>query len=118
MVTYNQPGVQYNEGRYNAVTVVGSGSSSLGGLIASALGTVTPQPQPQPSQGGGGEPYRYPRPRKKKPEPVVIVEEIVVVPVKEIQAYCTPIVVSVTAAAEGSITFDAEDDDLQVLLMV
>jgi hypothetical protein len=113
MVTYNQTGVQYNEGRYNAVTVVGSGSSNLGGLTAAAIGTVTPKP----SQGGG-EPYRYPRPRRKKPQPVVIVEEIVVPTVKEVQAYCTPIFAKVTAAAQGSITFSAEDDDLQVLLML
>jgi hypothetical protein len=96
------------------------GDAPLGGLIASATGTVTPQPTPpQPQQFVGGQPYRQRRPRPKKVEPVVeLVPEIVVVPAKTVLAYCTPIVASVNASAVGDITFVAEEDDLQVLLML
>jgi hypothetical protein len=46
------------------------------------------------------------------------VPEVVVLNPKTVQAYCAPIVASVKATAEGSVTFIAEDDDLQVLLML
>jgi len=90
-------------------------TADLGGLDGSATGEVTPQP----SQDGGGhsEPYRYPRPIKKKIQPVVE-PEVVVITTKEVEAYIAPIFVGFAAEAEGSITFVAEDDDLQVLLML
>jgi hypothetical protein len=96
------------------------GDAPLGGLDASATGTVTPQPTPpQPQQFVGGQPYRQRKPRPKKVEPVVeLVPEVVVANPKTVQAYCTPIVASVKASASGEITFVAEDDDLQVLLML
>jgi len=103
------------------VTPIGTMTANLGGLDATAIGTVTPQPTPpQPqTQGGGGRlhPYRQSRPKQAAPQPVVE-SEVVVVPVKTVQAYCTPIVASVSASAQGRITFVAEDDDLQVLLML
>jgi hypothetical protein len=105
-----------------SVTPLGTMTANLGGLDATAIGTVTPQPtppQPQTQGGGGGRlhPYRQSRPKQPAPQPVVE-PEIVVVPVKTVQAYCTPIVASVSATASGSVTFVAEDDDLQVLLML
>ena len=102
------------------VSPIGTMSAGLGGLDASAVGTVTPQPQPQPEPTGGGQPYPYrrPKPRKKVEAVVEIVEEEVVVTPATVEAYCTPIVASVSASAEGRITFFAEEDDLQVLLMV
>ena len=102
-----------------AVSAAAVGDAPLGGLTASAEGTVTPQPTPQPEPQGGGRPYPYYQPRRKKVEPVVeVVPEIVVPNVKTVLAYCAPIVASVKATAEGSVTFVAEDDDLQVLLML
>jgi hypothetical protein len=103
-----------------AVSADAVGDAPLGGLTASAIGTVTPQPTPpQPQQFVGGQPYRQRRPRPKKVEPVVeLVPEIVVVPAKTVLAYCAPIVASVNASAVGDITFVAEEDDLQVLLML
>jgi hypothetical protein len=96
------------------------GDAPLGGLAASAIGTVTPQPTPpQPQQQTGGRPYPYAQPRQKKREPEIeIVPEIVVPNPKMVLAYCTPIVAGVNASAVGDITFVAEDDDLQVLLML
>jgi hypothetical protein len=70
---------------------------------------------PQPVQGGGQPyPYRRPKPRTKV-EPIVVevVRETVVV-----EAYCAPIFVGMSASANGAVTFSAEDDDLQVLLML
>lgn len=103
------------------ITPLGTMTANLGGLDATATGTVTPQPTPpQPeTQGGGGRlrPYRQSRPKQAAPQPVVEAE-VVVVPVKTVQAYCTPIVASVSAVASGSVTFVAEDDDLQVILML
>ena len=100
------------------VTPLGTMTANLGGLHATATGTVTPvTPAVQP--GGAPYPYRRQKPRKKV-EPIVEVSEpeTVVVPVKTVEAYCTPIVASVSAAASGSVTFVAEDDDLQVILML
>ena len=100
------------------VTPLGTMTANLGGLDATATGTVTPvTPAVQP--GGAPYPYRRQKPRKKA-EPIVEVSEpeTVVVPVKIVEAYCTPIVASVSAAASGSVTFVAEDDDLQVILML
>jgi hypothetical protein len=102
------------------VTPIGTMTANLGGLDTSATGTVTPQPTPpQPKQFVGGQPYRQRKPRPKKVEPVVeLVPEVIVANPKTVQAYCTPIVASVKASASGEITFVAEDDDLQVLLML
>jgi hypothetical protein len=102
------------------VTPIGTMAANLGVLDASAIGTVTPQPTPpQPQQQIGGQPYRQRRPRPKKVEPVVeLVPEVVVVNPKTVQAYCTPIVTGMNASAVGDITFVAEEDDLQVLLML
>jgi hypothetical protein len=87
-------------------------TADLGGLEAAATGTVTPV---TPTTQLGGVPYR----RRKKPEPVIEVQpEPVPKPVAVIEAYCTPIVVGAKTAAVGIITFNAEDDDLQVLLML
>lgn len=100
------------------VIPLGTMTANLGGLDAVALGTVTPvTPTVQP----GGAPYPYRRQKsRKKAEPVVEVlePETVLVVVKTVEAYCTPIVASVSAYAEGAVTFVAEDDDLQVLLML
>ena len=99
------------------VTPLGTMTAELGPMVATAVGTVTPQPQPD--AGGGGEPYRYPRPKKKKIQEVVIVEDIVVeVAPNVVEAYVAPIFVGLSASAVGSITFSAEDDDLQVMLML
>ena len=99
------------------VIPLGTMTAQLGEMTASAIGTVTPQPQPD--AGGGGEPYRYPRPKKKKIQEVVIVEDIVVeVAPNVVEAYLAPIFVGSSASAVGSITFSAEDDDLQVMLML
>ena len=100
-----------------SVTPFGTLTAELGPMVATAVGTVTPQPQPD--AGGGGEPYRYPRPKKKKIEEVVIVEDIIVeVAPNVVEAYLAPIFVGLSASAVGSITFSAEDDDLQVMLML
>ena len=99
---------------------IGTASGALGGLTASAVGTVTPQPQPEPEPTGGGQPYWYPRPKPRKKVEAVVVEveeEVVVVPAV-VEAYCTPIFVGMSASAGGRITFSAEEDDLQVLLML
>ena len=100
------------------VTPLGTMTANLGGLDATATGTVTPvTPAVQP--GGAPYPYRRQKPRKKTEPVVELVEpEMVVVQVKTVEAYCTPIVASVSAAASGSVTFVAEDDDLQVILML
>lgn len=104
------------------VIPLGTMTANLGGLDATAIGTVTPQPtppQPQTQGGGGGRLYPYRQSRPKQPAPQPVVEpEVIVVPVKTVQAYCTPIVASVSASAQGRVTFVAEDDDLQVLLML
>jgi hypothetical protein len=99
---------------------IGSASAGLGGLLASAVGSVTPQPQPEPTVQGGGQPYPYRRPKpRKKIEPIVVeVDEQVVLVPAVVEAYCTPIFVGMSASAGGQITFSAEDDDLQVLLML
>jgi hypothetical protein len=96
------------------------GDAPLGGLTASATGTVVPPtPPPAPVQQTGGRPYPYAQPRQKKREPEVeVVPEVVVPNPKTVLAYCTPIVASVNASAVGDITFVAEEDDLQVLLML
>jgi hypothetical protein len=96
------------------------GDAPLGGLAASATGTVVPPtPPPAPVQQTGGRPYPYAQPRQKKREPEVeVVPEVVVPNPKTVLAYCTPIVASVNASAAGDITFVAEEDDLQVLLML
>jgi hypothetical protein len=97
------------------------GDAPLGGLTASATGTVVPPtPPPAPVQQTGGRPYPYRQPRRKKTETPIVEEvfEIVPVPTKTVLAYCTPIVAGVNASAVGDITFVAEDDDLQVLLML
>ena len=99
---------------------IGTASGALGGLTASAVGTVTPQPQPEPEPTGGGQPYWYPRPKPRKKVEAVVVEvedEVVVVPAV-VEAYCTPIFVGMSASAGGRITFSAEEDDLQVMLML
>ena len=103
-----------------AVSADAVGDAPLGGLDATAIGTVTPQPTPpQPQQFVGGQPYRQRKPRPKKVEPVVeLVPEIVVANPKTVLAYCMPIVAGVTASAAGEIAFVAEEDDLQVLLML
>jgi hypothetical protein len=94
------------------------GDAPLGGLAASATGTVVPPTPPAVQTGGRPLPYRQPR-RKKVETPIVEeVFEIVPVPTKTVLAYCTPIVASVNASAVGEITFVAEEDDLQVLLML
>lgn len=99
---------------------IGTASGGLGGLTASAVGTVTPQPQPEPEPTGGGQPYPYrrPKPRKKVEAVVVEVEDEVVVVPAVVEAYCTPIFAAVSASAGGRITFSAEEDDLQVMLML
>ena len=113
MVTYNQPGIQYNEGRYNAVTVSATGSAQLGALTAVAGAT----PVPRPVQGAGRpNPYLVPRPRrKKKAEPIVV--EAPRMPVRVV-AVCVPVAVGFAADALAQVTFVAEEDDLQVLLML
>lgn len=100
------------------VIPLGTMTANLGGLDATATGTVTPvTPAVQP--GGAPYPYRRQKPRKKTEPVIELVEpETVVVQVKTVQAYCTPIVASVSASAQGRVTFVAEDDDLQVLLML
>ena len=96
------------------------GDAPLGGLDAAAIGTVTPPtPPPAPVQQTGGRPYPYAQPRQKKREPEIeVVPEIVLPNPKTVLAYCTPIVTGVRASAVGEITFVAEEDDLQVLLML
>jgi hypothetical protein len=105
-----------------AVSTDAVGDAPLGGLSAAAVGTVVPPTPPEPPvvQGGGRpNPYRRARQKPKKVEPVVdVVPEIVVANPKTVLAYCTPIVASVKASAEAAVTFVAEDDDLQVLLML
>ena len=102
-----------------SVIPLGTMTANLGGLDATAIGTVTPQPTPpQPQTQGGGRPYPQRKPKSKKVEVVEAEPEVVLVQVKTVEAYCTPIVASVSAVALGSITFIAEDDDLQVLLML
>jgi hypothetical protein len=103
-----------------AVSADAVGDAPLGGLDASATGTVVPPtPPPAPVQQAGGRPYPYAQPRQKKREPQVeVVPEIVLPNPKTVLAYCTPIVAGVTASAAGEITFIAEEDDLQVLLML
>lgn len=110
MVTYNQPGVQYNEGRYNAVTVVGSGSSNLGGLTAQVGARVVLGP-------GVPYPYRKSRNKPKVKGPVI---ELVDAPppVKIVVGFGVPVRAGVSASARGLVTFSAEEDDLQVLLML
>lgn len=100
------------------VIPLGTMTANLGGLDATATGTVTPvTPAVQP--GGAPYPYRRQKPRMKTEPVIELVEpETVVVQVKTVQAYCTPIVASVSASAQGRVTFVAEDDDLQVLLML
>jgi hypothetical protein len=101
------------------VIPLGTMNAELGAMVATAVGTVTPQPQLDSGGGGGGEPYRYPRPKRKKVEQVVIVEDVVVEVVPNVvEAYLAPIFVGLSASAVGSITFSAEDDDLQVMLML
>jgi hypothetical protein len=101
-----------------AVSADAVGDAPLGGLNAAATGTVVP-PTPQPQFEVGGMPYPQRKPKPKKVEPVVeLVPEIVAPNPKTVLAYCTPIVASVNARAEGSVTFVAEEDDLQVLLML
>ena len=100
------------------VTPIGTMTANLGGHDATATGTVTPvTPAVQP--GGAPYPYRRQKPRKKA-EPIVELSEpeTVLVQVKTVEAYCTPIVASLSATASGSVTFVAEDDDLQVILML
>jgi hypothetical protein len=103
-----------------AVSADAVGDAPLGGLAASATGTVVPPtPPPAPVQQTGGRPYPYAQPRQKKREPEVeVVPEVVVPNPKTVLAYCTPIVAGVNASAVGDITFVAEEDDLQVLLML
>jgi hypothetical protein len=97
------------------------GDAPLGGLDAAATGTVIPPTPPEPpAQQTGGRPNPYRQPRRKKTETPIVEEtfEIVAIPTKTVLAYCTPIVASIKASASGQITFVAEDDDLQVLLML
>jgi hypothetical protein len=97
------------------------GDAPLGGLDAAATGTVIPPTPPEPpAQQTGGRPNPYRQPRRKKTETPIVEEtfEIVAIPTKTVLAYCTPIVASMKANAEASVTFVAEDDDLQVLLML
>jgi hypothetical protein len=98
---------------------IGSASAGLGGLVGVAVGTVTPQPQPEPVSDGGGQPYPYRRQRpRKKVESVVDVVEMVVEPVRVVEGYVAPIVIGCQASAVGVIAFSAEEDDLQVVLML
>jgi hypothetical protein len=101
-----------------AVSADAVGDAPLGGLDASATGTVVPPTPPAVQTGGRPNPYR--QPRRKKTETPIVEEtfEVVTIPTKTVLAYCTPIVASVKASAAGEITFVAEDDDLQVLLML
>lgn len=118
------------------VTHLGSGAASLGGLTAAATGTVFPfgsltaelgpmvatavgtiTPQPSPVSSGGGRP-NYRQPKRKKVQPVIVQEVVVESTVKVVEAFVTPLFVGFTATAQGSITFSAEDDDLQVMLML
>jgi hypothetical protein len=104
-----------------AVSADAVGDAPLGGLDAAATGTVIPPTPPEPpAQQTGGRPNPYRQPRRKKTETPIVEEtfEIVAIPTKTVLAYCTPIIASVKATAEGSVTFVAEDDDLQVLLML
>jgi hypothetical protein len=97
------------------------GDAPLGGLNAAATGTVIPPTPPEPpAQQTGGRPNPYRQPQRKKTETPIVEEtfEIVAIPTKTVLAYCTPIVASIKASASGEITFVAEDDDLQVLLML
>jgi hypothetical protein len=101
-----------------AVSADAVGDAPLGGLDAAAIGTVVPPTPPAVQTGGRPNPYRQPR-RKKTQTPIVEETfEVVTIPSKTVLAYCTPIVASVKASAYGEITFVAEDDDLQVLLML
>ena len=104
-----------------AVSADAVGDAPLGGLDASATGTVVPPtPPPAPVQQTGGRPNPYRQPRRKKTETPIVEEtfEVVTIPTKTVLAYCAPIVASIKASASGEITFVAEDDDLQVLLML
>jgi hypothetical protein len=112
MVTYNQPNVGYNEGRYNAVTVSATASAALGGLTAVADAQPIPAPVERPV-GGGRYPYRVDRRRVA----VGRVVEPVRVPVL-VEALCVPVVVSVGVVAFAGVTFSGEEDDLEVLLLL
>lgn len=117
MVQYNQSGYQYNEGRYNAVTVTATGDAPLGALVASASATITPGPGPAPSTlaGGGRYPYAKSRNKPKFKGPVV---ELVELQPSIVKASAGRVRVGASAAAFGAVTFSAEEDDLQVLLML
>ena len=102
------------------VTVSGLGSAALGGLTAVAVGPVTP---PSPA-GGEARPNPYLQPRRKK-QPIkkaaaakarVVVAETPAP--KLVKAFGKPTFVGLKAKAEGKVTFSAEEDDLQVLLML
>ena len=113
MVQYNQPGVQYNQGRYNAETITAVCAAQLGGMVAVVAGDITPAPS-------SPNPYLIPRQkrRKKVPQPVAQVETVIVPAPSTVKAYCVPVTASVVAFASGGVTFSAEEDDLQVLLML
>jgi len=91
-------------------------TAQLGPMVAAATGAVTPQPT---AVSGGSD---YPRPRrpqpKPKPRPRPQIEETPVAAVAVVEAFTAPLVVSLKASATAAVTFSAEDDDLQVLLML
>jgi hypothetical protein len=114
MVTYNQLGVEYNEGRYNAVTVSASASAVLGGVVAVADATPVPPAPAGGPVGGGRLPYAVSRAGRRR----VRRDELVVVEPRRVNALCVPVTVGFAADVLASVTFSAEDDDLQVLLML
>jgi hypothetical protein len=107
MATYNDSGIQYSSSTttYNGVaTVSGSGSASLGRLIASAVGVV-----PSPQFPGAGNPWWV----KQQPVTKKIVER------QSLTLYgSASALLNFDAYAFGEITWSILDDEADLLLLI
>ena len=92
----------------------------LGSLVAEATAEIPTPPTPAPLAGGGRRYSTVPKQTYERP----VVEPVVeITPTKPIRMPNTvnaiaSVSAGLSAAASGMVTFSAEDDDLQVLLML
>jgi hypothetical protein len=98
-------------------------SAALGALTATATSEQPEPPTPPPAAQPTGRPRMYSTQPRHKLEPVVEqVPEIVPTKPQRIPSTVSGICVSrfagLSASASGMVTFSAEEDDLQVLLLI
>lgn len=92
----------------------------LGSLVAEATAEIPTPPTPAPLAGGGRRYSTVPKQTYERPvvEPVVEITPTKPIRIPNTVTAIASVSAGLSAAASGMVTFSAEDDDLQVLLML